>query len=188
MKVNLIRLLTFLFSLSCVSFVFYQGNNCWIKYKTIPQTTQVSIEKATRHPDITFCPTWDFYIINPQICVFVSCCISETTWPMIEKNCMRNVPIKCKISTEKIFRKSKKIEKIFTIFFPIFFSSKNFGFSFFSAKFYFRKYFFRFFNIPRWGASIASSSGGCRRAKRAARRRPRCRSRRVKIFSKFFFP
>ena len=61
MKVNLIRLLTFLFSISCVSFVFYQGNNCWIKYKTIPQTTQVSIEKATRHPDITFCPTWDFY-------------------------------------------------------------------------------------------------------------------------------
>ena len=61
MKVNLIRLLTFLFSISCVSFVFYQGNNCWIKYKTIPQTTQVSIEKATRHPDITFCPSFDFY-------------------------------------------------------------------------------------------------------------------------------
>ena len=61
MKVNLIRLLTFLFSLSCVSFVLYQGYNCWIKYKANPQTTQVSIEKATRHPDITFCPTWDFY-------------------------------------------------------------------------------------------------------------------------------
>ena len=61
MRVNCIQLLTFLFSLSCVSIVFYQGYNCWIKYKSNPQTTQVSIEKATRFPDITFCPHGDFY-------------------------------------------------------------------------------------------------------------------------------
>ena len=54
-------MLTFLFSLSCVSIVFYQGYNCWVKYKSNPQTTQVSIEKATRYPDITFCPSSDFY-------------------------------------------------------------------------------------------------------------------------------
>ena len=29
--------------------------------KSNPQTTQVSIEKATRYPDITFCPSSDFY-------------------------------------------------------------------------------------------------------------------------------
>ena len=61
MRVNCIQLLTFIFSLSCVSIVFYQGYNCWIKYKSNPQTTQVSIEKATRFPDITFCPHGDFY-------------------------------------------------------------------------------------------------------------------------------
>ena len=61
MRVNLIRLLTFLFSLSCVSFVFYQGYKCWIKYKAIPKSTHVSIEKAARYPDVTFCPSFDFY-------------------------------------------------------------------------------------------------------------------------------
>ena len=60
MRVKCIQLTTFLFALSCVSFVIIQGFKCWIKFKSNPQTTQVSIVKATRYPDITFCPDWDF--------------------------------------------------------------------------------------------------------------------------------
>ena len=68
MRVNCIQLLTFLFSFSCVSIVFYQGYNCWIKFKSNPQTTHVSIEKATRYPDITFCPDEDFYAKRNNDC------------------------------------------------------------------------------------------------------------------------
>ena len=106
---------------------------------------------------------------------------------MIEKFCMRNLLIIWKISTEKKFRKSKKnFKKIFTDFFFSFliflfktFSPKVFGFRFFLQQIFFSKYSFNFLYYFALGASGASG-GGCRRAKRAARRRPRCRSRRLR--------
>ena len=60
------KYVSLLISLSCASFVFYQGYKCWIKYKAIPKTTHVSIEKAARYPDVTFCPSFDFYRKNTE--------------------------------------------------------------------------------------------------------------------------
>ena len=81
MRFNWIELSTFLFSLSCVSFVFYQGYNCWIKYKEFPETTQVSIKKSTRYPDITFCPSFDFYRKRMDDCnISVNSYFNQNQW------------------------------------------------------------------------------------------------------------
>ena len=99
--------------------------------------------------------------------------ISGTSWPMIGKNCMRDVLFICKISTEIYFGKwkkkfSKKF-KIFTVFFFFFFFnfflSKNLFWlqNFFFQPNFFLEIFFRFsfllFCAGR-GASAASGGGG----------------------------
>ena len=55
-------------SLSCATFVVYQGYKCWTKYETVPKTTHVSIEKSKLYPDVTFCPTFDFYSRRQNEC------------------------------------------------------------------------------------------------------------------------
>ena len=118
---------------------------------------------------------------------------------------MRNVLIICKISTEKNFRKnfheffffSNFFQFCFTNFFQIIFwlqiffflvSKKHWGVGGvvcvrsvlvceWGVVSVVEIIFFLFFRNV--GASVASG-GGCRRAKRAARRRPRCRSRRLR--------
>ena len=78
-------------------------------------------------------------------------------------------------------KKKKKFQKNFQkLFFQIKFHKKIFGLRFFSY-FFFRKYSW-FFSLFRAGGGGERSErrGGCRRAKRAARRRPRCRSRRLR--------
>ena len=78
-------------------------------------------------------------------------------------------------------------KKKFTIFFNFFvfenfriqiFSSKKL---IFSSKLIFSETFSRFFFVLFRAVGASAASGGvCRRAKRAARRRPRCRSRRLR--------
>ena len=81
---------------------------------------------------------------------------------MIEKNCMRNLLIIWKISTEKNFGKSKQSKKMFTIFYSFFFQifsdSKNFCLEFFSSTTnFFRKYFCDFVSIFRGSRASAAS-------------------------------
>ena len=63
------------------------------------------------------------YIINPQVCLSVTPCISGTVRPRVMKLCMRNLHKVWKISTEK---KIGKIEKKISKYFPDF-SKKNFS-------------------------------------------------------------
>ena len=48
--------LSLLISIICFTFVSYQGFKCWIKYSEVPRSTDVSIAKAHRYPDVTICP------------------------------------------------------------------------------------------------------------------------------------
>ena len=68
LDLNVQDILSFLVSLSCATFVVYQGYKCWTKYETVPKTTHVSIEKSQWYPDVTFCPTFDFYSRRQNEC------------------------------------------------------------------------------------------------------------------------
>ena len=41
---------------ACLSFVLYQSHECWLKYYTLPKSTDVSIQKAESYPEVTLCP------------------------------------------------------------------------------------------------------------------------------------
>ena len=76
---------------------------------------------------------------------------------MIEKNCMRNQLIICKISTEKIFGKSKK--KISKKISRFFFLQKSSALDFFLQTFFSRNIFSIFCTILRWGGASGASGG-----------------------------
>ena len=109
------------------------------------------------------------------MCPSVTTSTAGTLWPMIMKLCMRNLLIIWKISTEKNFGKSKKkfwrfffFQKFFLIFFWFF------------SKFFFQiffRFFFKFFFIA---PNFLAEREWWGRAKRTVRRRPRCRSRRLR--------
>lgn len=74
------KYLSILISLSCASFVLYQGYKCWTKYKAIPKTTHVSIEKATRYPDVTFCSSVDFFRRNNDCNISAHSYFTQNQW------------------------------------------------------------------------------------------------------------
>ena len=112
----------------------------------------------------------NFYVINshPE---FVSCLSSRISpEPLDRWSYERFLRIFWKIG------KKSRNPRFFLFFF------KNVRLQIFSPTiFFFSKYFFDFLYYFALGGSERSERwGGCRRAKRAARRRPRCRSRRLR--------
>ena len=51
------RFISFLLTIACCAFVIYQTDKCIKKYKAYPKSTELSIEKVSKHdyPDMSFC-------------------------------------------------------------------------------------------------------------------------------------